>query len=59
MTHLAELTFVLIPMLIIAKILGHMNISVIRKKSNILYIKFDYKFDLQLQIVVILEKKVF
>ena len=33
--------------------------SVIRKKSNILYFNFDYKFDLQIQIVAIFRKKVF
>ena len=33
--------------------------SVIRKKSNILYLNFDYKFDLQIQIVAFFRKKVF
>ena len=38
---------------------GNISTSVIRKKSNILYFNFDYKFDLQIQIVAIFRKKVF
>ena len=41
------------------KLLFQVNTSVIRKKSNILYLNFDYKFDLQIQIVAIFRKKVF
>ena len=35
------------------------SISVIRKKSNIWYFNYEYKFYLQLQIVAIFRKKVF
>ena len=38
---------------------SNISISVIRKKSNILYLNFDYKFDLQIQIVAFFRKKVF
>ena len=34
-----------------------MNVSVIRKKSNILYYNFGRKYDLQIQIVAIFRKK--
>ena len=41
------------------KLLFQVNTSVIRKKSNILYLNFDYKFDLKIQIVAIFRKNVF